>query len=465
MALLWWCCLASSSANLYFGDNGNSRRRGPGESTVTPDGQTTTADTIEPELANRIVAFEQWAASAGIDLSKVRIVRQYRDLGMEARVSLQQDELVVEVPPNVALRYETALAHPIVGPIVEQHYGNAPAEAQDPVNLPGWYATAILLHHEAFVSRNSQWAPYLRLLPTKFNRYFSFTREELAFLRGGNFFSSFIDRSQDEETQLWITLRDHVFSAYPHIYGNTSDLDVLRQLRLQVRWVHSTLRARAYGPRFPGDHVAIVPVADMLNHNAGAVPVGYRDWDADKVASLTPRGAKSQRLPVYVQRAHAPLGPGQPVWSKYDSSTAPMCAVSFLLSHGFVPEGEENDCFPLTITVPPLSSAETAAQAILIWAMNKYVRLALTYLGTLSPSLASASRDSVAIAGLCYSAATGPSQCGDTGSEHLGNPQGGWLAPGARTAVAALVAFAGKRARVRRVDRIFVSYPVSQCTM
>lgn len=286
----------------------------------------------------------------------------------------------MSVPPTLALRRDTALANPVVGPLVRSFYTqiDAPPRVVEP--LEGWFAALILLHFEAFFNPQSDWAPYLQLLPTRFRTHFSLTTAEKAVLRMGEYFAPEFDLIDKMEDNFWVILREKLFKRHPEVYGNTSDPEVLHSLRVQTRWLHATMSARLFSPQFEGDSTAFVPLMGMANHHPDARPLSYSRWTpAPEDRARIQREDDSVPLPLYHAVAERDIAPGEPVFVAYDVAGARKCAMDFLMHYGFVPHDAANGCFPITLTVPPYDQIVEPEKAIMHWALTREVRECVGY--------------------------------------------------------------------------------------
>lgn len=153
-----------------------------------------------------------------------------------------------EVPWRLTFRLDTALRHPVVGPLVREFYATFPRE--EPDAMPGMYAVFILLHYEAFIATDSFWLPYLRILPTRFRGAYFFSPDELAVLNLGDANTPVVDQARNNVELTWEHLRDWVFARHPEIYGDLGDPTVARQRQAECVWVYHTAVSRLYGPRF-----------------------------------------------------------------------------------------------------------------------------------------------------------------------------------------------------------------------
>lgn len=184
------------------------------------------------------------------------------------------------------------------------------------------------------------WRPWINVLPAEFPELpLFFNPAELAIASLGGVTAKSIRRLHRAAAGVQDTIVQYVLPRLPA--GHTAPAPA--QLQRQVAWALATLSSRLFGPRFPGDTRALVPLADMLNHGAG-LPLSYI-----KAAGTADGHA---RLAAYSFVAAGPLRIGEELLTRYHDFSAPLCAVDALVSYGMVPP-DAAGCVKLTLQFDP----------------------------------------------------------------------------------------------------------------
>nr|XP_009410397.1 PREDICTED: fructose-bisphosphate aldolase-lysine N-methyltransferase, chloroplastic-like isoform X2 [Musa acuminata subsp. malaccensis] len=199
-------------------------------------------------------------------------------LGLVAQRDLPRNEVVVEVPKRLWIDSDTAVASEI---------GRLCA------GLKPWVSIALFLLRERALGTASPWHPYLDILPPTTNSTIFWSEEEL---------------SEIEGTQLLNTTM-------------------------------GAKESRAFS-RGRGENLALVPLADLINHSSSITQVDSC-WEIKGKGIFSRELIFSLRTPVYVKS-------GEQVHIHYDIAKS---NADLALDYGFVEQRPDRDAYTFTLEI------------------------------------------------------------------------------------------------------------------
>jgi hypothetical protein len=269
-------------------------------------------------------------------------------------------EQVLFIPWSMAMEYDSLLNRPIIGPILadwyaEAHRVDAAGKAGEEVasyfskdlasvlvadKFKMW-GLAAGVHFEAFYSEDEEFAPYLEALPTSYKHLpINYSPEEMKLAKGTPEMDH-MDNLLNINRVIQRLFTDTLLTQHPEVYG-VADEATSAKWKSEVNWAISTVQARSFSPRFPGqtDKVALYPICDLLNHEHGHSTM-VAVTSSGEAGSIIREGIGFYPIVAYA--------PQQQVFTSYHLSGLSACAHSMLSTYGFVPSETRHDCAALTI--------------------------------------------------------------------------------------------------------------------
>ena len=201
--------------------------------------------------------------------------------GLLARESMGEGELMMTIPLDLCLTKFAA----------QEKFGKAIV----PDYMDEYIAIALILISEKLLGAESRWKPYIDILPTKEDVYPSFiwSDEELELLRGSPTFaaSKSLKAKIDKE---YIEVVETVLKRYPAEFP-------LEKYNPEIfTWAFVMLLSRAarLSSKLNGEELALVPYADLMNHNP------YSNTYIDAQRSGMPLISRTEEVAVYADRSY-----------------------------------------------------------------------------------------------------------------------------------------------------------------
>mmetsp|Transcript_5355 Transcript_5355/g.5517 ORF Transcript_5355/g.5517 Transcript_5355/m.5517 type:complete len:595 (+) Transcript_5355:223-2007(+) len=201
--------------------------------------------------------------------------------GLLARESLTEGEIMMTIPLDLCLTRN--MAQEVIGKDVIPDY------------MDEYLAIAMLLMHEKLEGGKSKWKPYIDILPTMKDVYPSYiwTEEELDMLKGSPVYaaSKSLRKKLDREYE---SLVSTVLSRSPTRFPPSS-----YTLSLFL-WAFTMLFSRAarLSSKAAGEELALVPYADLMNHNP------YSNTYIDAQRSGLPFLSSTEEVALYADRSY-----------------------------------------------------------------------------------------------------------------------------------------------------------------
>ncbi|XP_010252799.1 PREDICTED: histone-lysine N-methyltransferase setd3 [Nelumbo nucifera] len=261
-------------------------------------------------------ALQKWLSESGLPPQKMAIEKvDIGERGLVALKNIRKGEKLLFIPPSLVITADSEWSCPEVGEVLKRNF------------VPDWPLLATYLISEASIMKSSRWSNYISALPRQPYSLLYWTRSELdTYLVASQIRERAIERITDV-TGTYNDLRLRIFSKYPHLFPE----EVFNMETF--KWSFGILFSRLVRLPSMDGRVALVPWADMLNHNCEVET--YLDYD------------KSSQGIVFT--TDQPYQPGEQVFISYGKKSNG----ELLLSYGFVPrEGTNpNDMVELPLSL------------------------------------------------------------------------------------------------------------------
>ncbi|BBM99663.1 [ribulose-bisphosphate carboxylase]/[fructose-bisphosphate aldolase]-lysine N-methyltransferase [Marchantia polymorpha subsp. ruderalis] len=300
----------------------SSRRR------VTVSSLNVSTSSVEATNSD-IKEAETLVGSIGVALDNlpVKPARVQSGIGLISKRELWRGEEILAVPRKSWITVATVKESPI---------GSA-VEGQRP-----WVCLALFLLWERS-NLNSPWKSYFKLLPAELNSTLFWSDEELAELQGTQLLGSTLSFKEFVETE-FERVRSEVLVPNMALFDpSVFNLEAFS-------WAFGILRSRTFPP-LTGEDLALVPLADFINHGAAASDA-RPSWELRKGTGFF--GSQD----ALVVRAQGDFRAGQEVVMDYGAEKGNG---QLALEYGFVESAESTaaflqsqsrDCFTLTLEIP-----------------------------------------------------------------------------------------------------------------
>ncbi|KAG0467398.1 hypothetical protein HPP92_018978 [Vanilla planifolia] len=235
--------------------------------------------------------------------------------GLVALKNIRKGEKLLFVPPSLVITADSEWSCKEAGNVMRNN------------SVPDWPLLATYLISEASLMESSRWSKYISALPRQPYSLLYWTRAELdLYLVASEIRKRAIERISDV-IGVFHDLRLRIFSKYPTLFPEeVFNLETFK-------WSFGILFSRLVRLPSMGGKVALVPWADMLNHNSEVET--FLDFDKS-----------SKGIVFTTDRAYQP---GEQVFISYGKKANG----ELLLSYGFVPkEGTNpNDSVELSLSL------------------------------------------------------------------------------------------------------------------
>ncbi|KAK0590324.1 hypothetical protein LWI29_025386 [Acer saccharum] len=250
-------------------------------------------------------ALQRWLSDSGLPPQKMGIEKvDVGERGLVALKNIRKGEKLLFVPPSLVITSDSQWGYPEAGEVLKQY------------SVPDWPLLAIYLISEASLQKSSRWSNYISALPRQPYSLLYWTRAELdRYLEASQIRERVIERITNV-IGTYNDLRLRIFSKYPNIFPEeVFNLETFK-------WSFGILFSRLVRLPSMGGRVALVPWADMLNHNCEVET--FLDYD------------KSTKGIVFTTDRQ--YQPGEQVFISYGRKSNG----ELLLSYGFVPREGTN---------------------------------------------------------------------------------------------------------------------------
>ncbi|KAL8150958.1 hypothetical protein V2J09_020766 [Rumex salicifolius] len=250
-------------------------------------------------------SLQRWLSASGLPEQKMAIDRvEVGERGLVALKNIRKGEKLLFVPPPLFITPDSEWSCPEAGEVLKRY------------SVPDWPLLATYLISEASLMSSSRWSNYISALPRQPYSLLYWTRAELdRYLEASQIRERAIERSNDV-LGTYNDLNLRIFSKYPNLFPE----EIFNAETF--RWSFGILFSRLVRLPSLDGRVALVPWADMLNHNSEVDT--FLDYD------------KSSKGVVFTtDRAYEP---GEQVYISYGRKSNG----ELLLSYGFVPKEGTN---------------------------------------------------------------------------------------------------------------------------
>ncbi|CEO98985.1 SET domain-containing protein [Plasmodiophora brassicae] len=197
--------------------------------------------------SDRYAKFLDWLRAGGAEISKV-VLREYDDehRGVHTACDVAPDEVFMSIPRHLMITSEMAIQSAIGKAIIRS--------GVEIRSRHSFLAAYLLQERDRPPASPSRWAPYLAVLPRRFDNIpINFSREELSYLKG----SMAVDKIENRIETLQ--------SEYARIAKNVAQFAQFSYK--DFVWARCVVITRIFGVTIDGRKTeALVPLADFLNH-------------------------------------------------------------------------------------------------------------------------------------------------------------------------------------------------------
>ncbi|MCE0481825.1 hypothetical protein HAX54_039907 [Datura stramonium] len=248
---------------------------------------------------------QKWLSESGLPSQKMDIQRvDVGERGLVALNNIRKGEKLLFVPPSLVITADSKWSNSEAGDVLKQY------------NVPDWPFIATYLISEASLMKSSRWNNYISALPRQPYSLLYWTRSELdRYLEASQIRERAIERINNV-IGTYNDLRLRIFSKHPDLFPEEIfNIETFN-------WSFGILFSRLVRLPSMDGRVALVPWADMLNHNCEVET--FLDYDKS-----------SQGIVFTTDRAYLP---GEQVFISYGRKSNG----ELLLSYGFVPREGTN---------------------------------------------------------------------------------------------------------------------------
>ncbi|CAK8567023.1 unnamed protein product [Lathyrus sativus] len=261
----------------------------------------------------------KWLSEAGLPSQKMAIDKvDVGERGLVALKNIRKGEKLLFVPPSLVISPDSEWSCPEAGQVLKKN------------SVPDWPLLATYLISEASLMESSKWFSYISALPRQPYSLLYWSQSELdRYLKASQIRERAIERT-NTVVETYNDMRRRIFSKYPDFFPE----EVFNLA--SFKWSFGILFSRMVRLPSMDGKVALVPWADMLNHNCEVET--FLDYD---------RSSKG-----IVFTTDRPYLPGEQVFISYGNKSNG----ELLLSYGFVPKEGTN---PSDSVELPLSLKES----------------------------------------------------------------------------------------------------------
>ncbi|CAH8356382.1 unnamed protein product [Eruca vesicaria subsp. sativa] len=259
----------------------------------------------EIDSVENATSLQKWLSDSGLPPQKMAIDKvDIGERGLVASQNLRKGEKLLFVPPSLVISADSVWTNGEAGEVMKRY------------DVPDWPLLATYLISEASLQKGSRWFNYISALPRQPYSLLYWTRTELdMYLEASQIRERAIERITNV-VGTYEDLRSRIFSKHPNLFPKEVFNDET------FKWSFGILFSRLVRLPSMDGRFALVPWADMLNHNCEVET--YLDYD------------KSSKGVVFT--ADRPYQPGEQVFISYGNKSNG----ELLLSYGFVPREGTN---------------------------------------------------------------------------------------------------------------------------
>ncbi|KAI5406591.1 ribulose-1,5 bisphosphate carboxylase/oxygenase large subunit N-methyltransferase, chloroplastic [Lathyrus oleraceus] len=247
----------------------------------------------------------KWLSQSGLPSQKMAIDKvDVGERGLVALKNIRKGEKLLFVPPSLVITPDSEWSCPEAGEVLKKN------------SVPDWPLLATYLISEASLKESSKWFSYISALPRQPYSLLYWSQSELdRYLKASQIRERAIERTNNV-VGTYNDMRLRIFSKYPDFFP-----EEVFNIK-SFKWSFGILFSRMVRLPSMDGKVALVPWADMLNHNCEVET--FLDYD------------KSSKGIVFT--TDRPYLPGEQVFISYGNKSNG----ELLLSYGFVPKEGTN---------------------------------------------------------------------------------------------------------------------------
>ncbi|XP_078179795.1 rubisco methyltransferase family protein [Carex rostrata] len=263
-----------------------------------------------------LVDFSNWLVSRGGVAPSVKPGLVPEGLGLIAQRDISRNEVVVEVPKKLWIDADSVATSEI-----GQFCGG----------LRPWVCIALFLLRERELGDASPWKPYLDVLPSSTDSTIFWSEEELSQIQGTQLLSTTIGVKEYVQSEFAKVEEEIILKNKNLFLGSITCDDFL--------WAFGILRSRAFS-RLRGDNLALIPFADLINHNP-AITSEDLAWEIKGKGLFGRDQVFSLRAPLLVKS-------GEQVCIQYDLEKS---NAELALDYGFIESNPNREVYTLTLEI------------------------------------------------------------------------------------------------------------------
>lgn len=237
-------------------------------------------------------------------------------LGLVALKGMPRNEVVMEVPKRLWIDSDTVAASDIGGVCG---------------GLKPWVAVALFILRERAAGADSPWRPYLDVLPPVTDSTIFWSEEELNEIRGTQLLSTTLGVKEYVQRE-FVKVEEEVILPNRNLFSSSITYD-------DLLWGFGILRSRAFS-RLRGDKLALVPLADLINHDPN-ITSEASCWE------IKAKGLFSREL-IFTLRTPVPVKAGEQVYIQYDLEKSNS---ELALDYGFIESRSDREAYTLTLEI------------------------------------------------------------------------------------------------------------------
>ncbi|KAJ4760272.1 Protein-lysine N-methyltransferase EFM1 [Rhynchospora pubera] len=263
-----------------------------------------------------LVDFSNWLLSKGGMAPSVKPGPVPEGLGLIAQRDISRNEVVVEVPKKLWIDADT-VASSEIGRLCG--------------GLRPWVSISLFLLRERALGDASPWKPYLDVLPSSTDSTIFWSEEELSQIQGTQLLSTTIGVKEYVQSEFAKVEEEIILKSKNLFPGSITYDDFL--------WAFGILRSRSFS-RLRGDNLALIPFADLINHNP--------DITSEDLAWEIKGKGLFGRDQIFTLRAPLFVKSGEQVCIQYDLEKS---NAELALDYGFIESNMNRETYTLTLEI------------------------------------------------------------------------------------------------------------------
>ncbi|WCJ22196.1 [Fructose-bisphosphate aldolase]-lysine N-methyltransferase chloroplastic [Euphorbia peplus] len=280
---------------------------------LTSSLQSSTITAPPPQLQT----FWKWLTDQGVVSGKspARPGVVSEGLGLIALRDISRNEVVLEIPKKLWINPDK---------VSDSEIGKVCS------GLKPWISVAVFLIREK-LKVDSDWRPYLDVLPETTDSTIYWSEEELKELQGSQLLSTTLGVKKYLQREFQ-KLEEETLTPHKKLFPSPITLD-------DFYWAYGLLRSRAFS-RLRGQNLVLIPLADLINHSPAVKTEDY-------AYEIKGGGLFSREL-TFSLRSPISVKAGEQVVIQYDLNKS---NAEFALDYGFIESNASRNTYTLTLQI------------------------------------------------------------------------------------------------------------------